>query len=276
MSYNTNMDTITVNDVEYDVQREQDGASAEETLTITLFNVDTDEDEAVFDGLEGTLGYEESGEDFSPRDWCNVGTMAVSYRGYDLGDEDIEKIDFEVECPVCKGDGWRDFGDEGEKDCGNCDGRGYIDLHPADYFKKECGARVVIGLTVYEHSGITMYAGNVTVPFDQDRWDTSFVGFIYDTPEKVKECIGNDATDEQIEKMLRSEVAVYASYLEGDITWYSVEDSETNFLEGCGGFVGSHEECESECFAALEQAIIKRLSEGDERAEWNARGTQTK
>jgi hypothetical protein len=53
MPYNTNMDTITVNDVEYDVQREQDrGGSAAETLTITLFNVDTDEDEAVFDGLE--------------------------------------------------------------------------------------------------------------------------------------------------------------------------------------------------------------------------------
>ena len=103
-----------------------------------------------------------------------------------------------------------------------------------------------------------------------------FVGFIFDTPEGVKQCIGDDATDEQIEKALRDEVAVYASYLEGDITWYSVEDDETNFYEACGGYVGDHKQCESECFAALEQAIIKRLSEGDERAEWNARGTQTK
>ena len=44
MSYDVSKDTITVNDVEYDVKREQDrGGSGEETLTITDFNVETDE-----------------------------------------------------------------------------------------------------------------------------------------------------------------------------------------------------------------------------------------
>ena len=63
-----------------------------------------------------------------------------------------------------------------------------------------------------------MMAGDVTHPFDTDRWDTSFVGFIYDTPEGVKQCLGDNATDEEIEAALRSEVAVYASYLEGDVS----------------------------------------------------------
>jgi DnaJ-class molecular chaperone len=29
-------------------------------------------------------------------------------------------------CATCKGDGWREFGDEGEKPCGECGGRGYV------------------------------------------------------------------------------------------------------------------------------------------------------
>src|SRR4051812_23680008 len=117
-------DTITVNDVTYDVKREPDRASPEETLTLRDYDVETDEFINPFPGLQATLGYEEDQEIFSSRDWSNVGTMAVSYRGYSLGDEDISKIDFEVECPVCEGDGWRDMGDDGEKPCGNCEGSG--------------------------------------------------------------------------------------------------------------------------------------------------------
>ena len=151
-----------------------------------------------------------------------------------------------------------------------------VDIHPVEYFKQERGARVVIGLTVYEHSGITMSAGDVTHPWDTDRWDTSFVGFIFDTPEGVKQCIGDNATDEQIEAALRAEVEVYASYLEGDVTHYYVQDEETGFHDSCGGFVGCAKECEDQCFASLESAIVKRLAENEEKAHWAARDTITK
>jgi len=277
MSIDTNKDEITVNDVTYHVEREPDrGGSGEETLTIKEFSVEEDDWVFPFDGLQGTLGYEESGEGLSPRDWSNVGTMAVSYNGYNLGDEDISKIDFEVECPRCVGDGFLDdpvAGTDGT-DCPDCEATGNIDVNPVDYFKRQ-GARVVMGLTVYEHSGITMYAGDVTVPFDSARWDTSFVGFIYDTPEGVKQCMGDDVSDEEIKAALEGEVKVYASYLEGDLTWYSVEDDETNYHDACGGFVGDHKYCEEQCFEALEGAIVKRLAENKERAEWNARDVTT-
>ena len=59
----------------------------------------------------------------------------------------------------------------------------------------------------------------------------SSVGVIFDTPEGVQQCIGDDATLEQIEAALRSEVEVYSSYLEGDITYYNVQDEETDFHE---------------------------------------------
>ena len=242
MSIDTSRDTITVNDVTYDVERES---------TDLGYNLTIEE----FPGLEGYVGMEEHDMDLhNPREWSNVGTMAVSYGRYNLGDEDISKIDF----------------DEYDEDKDE-----YITLNPVDYFKKERGARVVVGLTVYEHSGITMYAGDVTTPFDTDRWDTSFVGFIFDTPEGVKECIGDNATDEQIEAALKQEVKNYASYLEGDISWYRVDDEETNYGDSCGGYVGDPDHCETECFESMEAAIVKRLAENEERAEWAARDTIT-
>jgi hypothetical protein len=267
MSYDTGRDTITVNDITYDVERE---------ATDLGYNLTIEE----FPGLEGYVGMEEHDMDMhNPREWSNVGTMAVSYGRYKLGDEDISKIDFDATCDKCDGEGEYPCDDspagDGRCTCEKCEGQGVITLDPASYFKKEHGARVVIGLTVYEHSGITMYAGNVTVPFDTDRWDTSFVGFIYDTPEKVKECIGDDATDEQIEAAMRQEVKNYASYLEGDISWYRVDDEETNYGDSCGGYVGDTDHCEDECFSSMEAAIVKRLAENKERQHWAARDTIT-
>jgi hypothetical protein len=321
MSYNTKMDTITVNDVTYDVERQTSGGyPIHEYLTLAV------DGEPVFEGLKGAIGYDEDGGGMSPRDWCNVGTMSVSYRGYDLGDEDISKLDFEIECPNCEGNGEDPSGTwvvgvhysaerlavGSEEECQSylnalpdvetgkyyiepfgckvCDAAGVVDVNPAEYFIRNEGARVVIGLFVYEHSGITMSAGprvgevlkqsdvRSTGRFigDDAGWDTSFVGFIYDTPEGVKQCFGDDATDEQIEKALRSEVEVYGSYLEGDITFWYVEDDETGFHEACGGYVGDHEYCEQECFSNMESAIEKRLSEMQERADMAARDIITK
>lgn len=289
MSYDIKQNTITVEDEIYHVKREPDrGGSGEDTLRLTVFDMEQDEFVPVFEELTGSLGYEEDQQFANPREWCNVGTMAVSYRGYDLGDEDISKIDFDAECPMCEGEGeiipevieTLDVDIQAQiiandNRCPQCEGDRYTTLNPVDYFKKERGARVVIGLTVYEHSGITMYAGNVTMPFDTDRWDTSFVGFIFDTPQGVKDCLGDNATDEQIEVCLRDEVKSYASYLEGDVTYYYVQDEETNFHDSCGGYVGDHEGCENECFSAMENAIVKRLAEMKEREEWNSRDTMT-
>jgi hypothetical protein len=301
--YDIKNNTITVGEITYHVNREPDRGSPEETLTVTVYSMDSDEFEPAFPGLVATLGMEEVIEDYmSPRDWSNVGTMAVSYRGYRLGDEDISDTNFEIECDACEGSGTIDReGPVTERDhlfglhtvdyaCEKCDGAGEIEVNPAEYFMKNEDARVVIGLFVYEHSGITMSAGarvgevlkqsdvQSTDRFvgDSAGWDTSFVGFIYDTPEKVKECIGDNATDEQIEAALRQEVEVYASYLEGDVSFYRVEDEETDYDDGCGGYVGDSKHCEQECFASLECAIEKRLTEIKERADMAARDIITK
>jgi hypothetical protein len=260
MSYDTSRDTITVAGVTYDVERSDRGGAT--VLTIER------EGEPVFEGIEGKVGYDEFQESSNPRDWSNVSTMLVNYRGYTLGDGENEDEDgaFYIE---------RD--DES------------VLVDPATYYRTVRGARVVMPLFVYEHSGITIRVGapirdaatrddvRSTGRFvgDDAGWDTSFVGFVFDTPERVNECIGEDATNEQIEAALRSEVEVYASYLEGDVTYFSVEDDETGFYEACGGYVGDTDHCEAECFAALESAIERRLAEIAERAHWAARDLVT-
>ena len=299
MSYDTKKDTITVNDVTYDVEREPDRGSPEETLTLRDFSVERDEFFNPFPGLEATLGMEEYIEDFhNPRDWCNVGLMACSHPNYNLGDKEVDAkdlLDNEVECDRCNGMGERAIR-KGMTDetwsvtCAKCDG-GYMTLSIVEYVQKEHGARVIIPLFLYDHSGISMSAGEAIIartetdadfsrsnrhPFDAQGWDVSSVGVIFDTPEGVKQCIGDDATVDQIKAALLSEVGVYSSYLEGDVAFYAVQDDETGFQDACGGFVGDHEGCEAECFSAMESAIVKRLAEIKEKAEWAARDTITK
>jgi hypothetical protein len=305
MSYNTNMATITVGDTTYDVETHSTDFGQRYTIQL--------DGEDVFEGLEGLCENEQYIEEHNnPRDASNVGTMALHYHGYNLGgsdDEDIRQIEFEVKCPTCDGSGesphwvvgfhrtgtalvtgsyeecqtWLDKRVDVVSgsyyiepiSCSHCKGECVIPVNPVTYFKQERGARVVVGLTVYEHSGITMRAGDVTLPWDSDRWDTSFVGFIFDTPEQLKQTMGDDVTDKQIEEALRSEVNLYASYLEGDVCWYKVEDDETNFHESCGGYVGDHETCEQEMFMNLEIALVKRIAEEYERAYWLERGVVT-
>ena len=183
-------------------------------------------------------------------------------------------------CDHCDGDGeiivLTDDNVAKTLECPKCDGYGQITLNPVEYFKQERGARVVLAL----HCVRALRHHDVRRPRDDyhadtDRWDTSFVGFIFDTPEKVKECIGDDATDDQIKKALEQEVKVYAIYLEGDVTWYRVDDEETNYGDSCGGYVGDTDYCESECFGSMESAIVKRLAENEEKAHWAARDTIT-
>ena len=296
------IDSITVNNVTYEIERQTGPSGVSDIFTIEEFP-----------GLTAELGMEEYIEEFmSPRDAANIGTMCVSYNRYNLGDEEIKDIEFEIECPKCEGAGETDhwivgihstaerlaigsYEDAQEfldnlpdvesgkyyiepLGCDRCHGEGQIPVNPVEYFKRERGARVVLPLSVYEHSGITMFVGHQDYFFDPGGWDTSYVGFIFDTPEGIKECMGDAATisDEEITEALEAEVKLYASYLEGDVTYYRVEDEETGYDESCGGYVGDSDYCESECIESLKHAIEKRLSEIKERADMAARDIITK
>jgi hypothetical protein len=150
-----------------------------------------------------------------------------------------------------------------EQDCHRCEGTGDATVSIQEYLRVEYGATVVLPLFVYEHSGITMRVGaNVNdlasrgrVMGDDAGWDTSLVGFIFDTPENLAE---TGCPRDQIEEALRAEVEEYAQYLEGAVCGFVVRDTETDeHLDSCWGFYDDAD-CMSEGKAVAQHEVEKR------------------
>lgn len=154
---------------------------------------------------------------------------------------------------------------------------------------QENGARVILPLFLYDHSGVSISAGGRLDtgaddfdrtgrhPFDSAGWDTSSVGVIYDTEETRKECgLADDVTDEEIERQLREEVVYYNAYLTGQVFCYAVEDADGEHLDSCGGFLEADVHSEDayvrvQAREAAEYAAAEISKERAEAAYWLAR-----
>ena len=121
----------------------------------------------------------------SPREWSNLGIMACRHPEYTLGD---------------------------------------IQLETEAQFKEHVKDAVVsLPLYLLDHSGLVMDVK--PSPFDQQMWDTSMVGTIYTTDEKIKEMCGKDRpTDEKIRQQLIGEVKTYSQYLQGEVYQYTLSE----------------------------------------------------
>lgn len=132
----------------------------------------------------------------SPRDWDNLGTMVCGHRRYSLGDIQVRDMDeWEANKP-------------NEKD-----------------------TLVILPLGLYDHSGITMYVGGRT-----DPWDSGEVGYIYvrkDNKEVIdyKKTHTWKETAEWAERVLRDEVRTYDAYLRGDVYCVCHERYDTDTEE---------------------------------------------
>lgn len=80
----------------------------------------------------------------------------------------------------------------------------------------------ILPLSVYEHTGLTMYVGDPTGDFD-----SGYAGFIYVTKEEAFDNFG--ATEENwreiADERMEDSVETYADFLEGDVYEYVVYDS---------------------------------------------------
>lgn len=263
MIYNTSYDTVTIDGTTYDVERAENVGSIRFTVE-------------QFPEVEVHIRQEDEPGFGDPRDASNVGTMLCGHDRYDLGHEQIGRhgLNTEGECPDCDG-----TGNERQDvtpmlvDCETCEGSGERVLDTDEYLRIERGARVILPLALYDHSGLTMWVGSGPHAFDSDGWDSGQVGVIFDTPAGVSECIGDDATDEQIEAALRSEVEEYDRYLRGEV--YMVDSTvHGEFHDSVGGVLGN-EYGEETAFEFLVDAIEDAIKERAERAEWAARDVLT-
>lgn len=233
-----------------------------------------------------------------PRDADNPATLYCYHPSYELGDELLPSGGLEqIDCPEpnCE-DGERtdlpSAAPDGRTLCPRCEGHGTVDPTVEEWLK-DIGAIAAMPLFLYEHSGITMRTGSLIFlgedevtredtdsrnrfAFDADGWDTSFVGFIVADEESLTKCCGDDAeyrTREWLEDMLRTEVEVYAMYLEGQVYGYIVGEN-TPFEDSCWGFLG-FEHVKEEANDVAKIVAEETAKEANERADWAARDVMT-
>jgi len=146
----------------------------------------------------------------SPREHDNLGIMACSHSKYRLGDVQIESQE-------------------------------QLDELLQD-------AVVRLPLFLYDHSGLSILTG--PNPFDRDGWDTSRLGVMYTTREKIRECFGDDPpSDEKIVKCLEGELETYNQYLSGQVYRYELSeakkcdlgDEHLEEIDSCAGFYDENE-----------------------------------
>lgn len=156
----------------------------------------------------------------SPREWDNLGVMLCFHKVYSLGDKiNLKSSEF---------GGWDEV---------------------KEYLKKNEGAKVILPLFLYDHSGLTMKIGsfNGTLPQGHAHFDSAQVGFIYATRKAIKK---EKLTIKKAKDVLEGEVEVFNQYLQGQVYGYSLVElkkCETcgniseEVKDSCGGYYGDLE-----------------------------------
>jgi hypothetical protein len=148
---------------------------------------------------------------------CYVGTMACAHPRYTLGDEGMEDVVSDL------------------RECESWDGM-------YDYLRERFGATVVMPLYLLDHSGLHLSAG---APFSQENrgghyacdpggWDTSTVGFVFDTEEGRERC---GTPPEKVADALEWEVEEYGHYVSGECFYLLGTDHEGADM-AVGGYYG--------------------------------------
>jgi hypothetical protein len=72
---------------------------------------------------------------------------------------------------------------------------------------------------------------------EADGWDEA-TGWIYATAESIEECIGKDATDEEVRAALVSELEAWQQWAQGDVYGVVVRDPDGGVVDSCWGMYG--------------------------------------
>lgn len=189
-----------------------------------------------------TVEYDECADD--PRDNLNISTMICWHSRYKLGDKhDYSSIDWggleEFFSHLCK------------TICGATDDE-LKNLAWEDMLKRlsESDLIYIKQLNLYDHGGITISTSSA-YPYN-DRWDSSPVGFVYITKEKLIECklcIETTADwKESADAIIEDEVQIYDYYLRGEVYRYTLKEKITvdNKCPHCGEIINSYDDYEEE------------------------------
>jgi len=149
-----------------------------------------------------------------PREWDNLAAMVCLHRRYRLGDSH----DYRAE-----------------------DHSGWAELE--QHILRDHPGAAILPLFLFDHSGLTLSTtDSVFRACDPQGWDWGQVGFIYAPAEAVRAEHGvrriSRRLRQQVEDVLRSEVAEYDRYLRGEAYSYVIEDADGEVIDSCCGLLG--------------------------------------
>lgn len=125
--------------------------------------------------------FQEEMHDINPREWDNLGTLAIKHREYNIGEEKIEDpIEWLEEKLSLEPKG--EYSNERLKEL------------EAEFFKKFIAEEVYM----LDHSGLRFSTSGFSCP-----WDSGKIGYIYTTKEKAKQ---EGLTYKKAREVLRNEI----------------------------------------------------------------------
>lgn len=148
----------------------------------------------------------------SPREWDNLGTLAVFHNHYNFGDQGhgIDSSDY----------------------------KGWSEMEAA--IRREKDVAVILPVYMLDHSGITISTSPFSCP-----WDSGQVGFIWISKEKARAEYGwrviSKKRKEQLQGYLMGEIETLDEYLTGNVHGYVIKDAEGEELDACWGYFGDPE-----------------------------------
>ena len=110
------------------------------------------------------------------------------------------------------------------------------------YLIHEMGAHLIYPLSIYDHSGITIFIGT-----PNDPWDSVQVGFVYVTKQDIIDEYGEvtPITEAIAKRVIEGEVEIYDRYLQGMVYGYEIYEND-EFYDSCWGFYCNPDEIADE------------------------------
>lgn len=250
-------------------------------------------------GITIKIHQDEDASYANPRDDDGLlGYIISGGAGKDYGIGEEQRDDFfdpSIACEPCEGSGEIEV-DQPQPDdqpgvivCPTCGGEGTRQRSLAEYFREEYGSQVVLPLFLLDHSGITIRTGTDLMTIDDEQaatrssgrfagddagWDTSFIGFVFDTADTRKACGCEDWDADRIRESIEAEIETYDQFIRGEVYGYTLHHNGERLEDSCWGFIG-YECVEEEAKAAAEYAAHQVAREEREARYWLEREVLT-
>ena len=129
-------------------------------------------------------------------------------------------------------------------------------------------ARLVVPVSMMDHSGVSYWLGGGASVFDPGGWDSGTCGFMVCTQAMLNESGNPEWTDEEIRKGMAEEVKYYSQWASGDVWGYVITDVNGDEVDSCWGFIGQEwaiEAAKDNCpDAPVEELFMVRMT----KAQW--------